>query len=106
MDSPSLQSAFEATRQKTLERHRAHINPLFVPTLQKLNLDRLFVRAEGTRLWDDNGTEYLDLKKQQLRSRERRPQPSPIDSCTAGLLRTANPDLLQIGTATRHQCFG
>ena len=61
MDTSSLQAAFESSRQQTLDRHSSYINPLFVPTLRKLSLDRVFMRAEGTRLWDDADREYLDF---------------------------------------------
>src|SRR5215472_4162613 len=53
--------AFTASSQLTFHRHRKYINPKFVPTLKRLDLDRVFVRAEGALVWDGQGRQYLDL---------------------------------------------
>ena len=38
-----------------------HVNPGFVELLSALDYGRTFVRARGTRLWDDTGREYTDF---------------------------------------------
>jgi acetylornithine/succinyldiaminopimelate/putrescine aminotransferase len=40
---------------------RRHINPGYVDLLETFDFGRLFVRAEGWKLWDAEGREYLDL---------------------------------------------
>lgn len=37
------------------------VNPALGELLGALNLDKRFVRGEGTRLWDEEGREYLDF---------------------------------------------
>lgn len=41
--------------------HAEHINPTLVDALGLLGYGRDFVRAEGARLWDAKGEEYLDF---------------------------------------------
>ena len=41
--------------------HADHVNPTFVEALGLFGCGRDFVRAEGWRLWDDQGREYLDF---------------------------------------------
>lgn len=43
------------------ERYAKHVNPEFVRLLGVLGYGRVFTRAQGTRLVDDKGAEYLDL---------------------------------------------
>src|SRR5262245_32644168 len=50
-----------AALAEAFERHRRFISPTFVRVLDLLGYGRLFVRAEGTRLWDVDDKEYLDL---------------------------------------------
>jgi putrescine aminotransferase len=61
MDIPTLRQVLNSTREETFRRHRLYLNPDFVPMLQMLNLERIFVKARGCRLWDDAGREYLDF---------------------------------------------
>ncbi len=42
-------------------RYAAHVSPAFVKLLGAPGHGRVFVRARGTRLWDDEGREYLDF---------------------------------------------
>lgn len=37
------------------------VNPTLGDLLSAINLDKRFVRGEGTRLWDEEGREYLDF---------------------------------------------
>ncbi len=38
-----------------------HVNPAFVRLLGTLGYGRIFTRARGTRMWDHEGREYLDM---------------------------------------------
>ncbi|HLO01599.1 MAG TPA: aminotransferase class III-fold pyridoxal phosphate-dependent enzyme [Symbiobacteriaceae bacterium] len=40
---------------------KQYVNPALGELLGALNLDKRFVRGEGTRLWDEEGREYLDF---------------------------------------------
>lgn len=48
-------------RQEAHHRYKRSVNPGKVELLEALDFGRLFVRAEGCRLWDDQGREYLDF---------------------------------------------
>jgi ornithine--oxo-acid transaminase len=41
--------------------HAAHVNPANCRTLKTIGFDRCYVRAEGSYLWDTEGTKYLDF---------------------------------------------
>src|SRR6516162_8761048 len=45
----------------TVEKFARHVNPAFVKLLGVFGYGRVFTRAEGTRLWDADGREYLDF---------------------------------------------
>jgi putrescine aminotransferase len=47
-------------RHPVAARHARHVNPAFVELLDLLGYGRVFTRASGTRMWDDEGREYLD----------------------------------------------
>src|SRR5512137_1089360 len=40
--------------------HAKYINPAWVKSMQLIGYDRLYTRAEGCHLWDENGRRYLD----------------------------------------------
>ncbi len=42
-------------------RYERYVNPAFVRLLGTFGYGRVFVRGQGSRLWDDAGREYLDL---------------------------------------------
>ena len=44
-----------------VERFDRHVNPAFVRLLGTLGYGRVFERAKGTRMWDREGREYLDM---------------------------------------------
>jgi len=51
-----------AERQgENLALHSAHINPQFAKVLRTIGFDRVYVRAEGPYLWDQDGHRYLDM---------------------------------------------
>jgi putrescine aminotransferase len=43
------------------DRHARFINPQWIKALDLLGYGRLFVRAEGTRMWDAEGRAYVDF---------------------------------------------
>lgn len=45
----------------TARRYADHVNPELVELLGTLGFGRVYTRAEGTRLWDAEGREYLDF---------------------------------------------
>lgn len=40
--------------------HAKYINPAWVKSMQLIGYDRIYTRAEGCHLWDENGRRYLD----------------------------------------------
>lgn len=48
-------------RPPAVEAYARHVNPGFVRLLGLLGYGRVFVRAEGSRVFDDQGRSYLDL---------------------------------------------
>ncbi|MCA9542142.1 MAG: aspartate aminotransferase family protein, partial [Myxococcales bacterium] len=48
------------TREEIIETWQRHLDPAFIKLLGLLGYGRVFVRAEGTRMYDDAGREYLD----------------------------------------------
>lgn len=46
--------------EQVAARYAAHVNPAFVKLLSVLGYGRVFVRAEGCQLWDNEGRAYLD----------------------------------------------
>lgn len=49
-----------ATQHPAISQYTEHINPAFVRLLGTLGYGRVFVRGDGTRLFDHAGREYLD----------------------------------------------
>ncbi len=56
----SLEEALTMNRQELRENCARYLNPGLVEVLSLLNFDRLFVKAEGCSLWDEEGKQYLD----------------------------------------------
>jgi putrescine aminotransferase len=49
------------TAHPSVETFARHVNPALVKLLGVFGYGRVFVRAQGTRLWDAEGREYLDF---------------------------------------------
>jgi len=49
------------TRDKNFEIFEKHINPVLVKVLRITGFNRSWVRGEGSYLWDESGTRYLDF---------------------------------------------
>jgi len=47
--------------KQAVEKYARHVNSAFVRLLGMFGYGRIFVRASGIRVWDDEGREYLDL---------------------------------------------
>jgi ornithine--oxo-acid transaminase len=43
------------------ELHARHVNPVFVKMLRTIGFDKGYIRGEGSYLYDEDGTRYLDL---------------------------------------------
>ena len=41
--------------------HRKHVNPQMPEVLRIIGFDKRYVKAEGVKLWDEQGNEYLDF---------------------------------------------
>jgi putrescine aminotransferase len=48
-------------RHPAVVQYERHVNPAFMRLLGTFGYGRVFVRAEGTTLWDDQGRSYLDM---------------------------------------------
>ena len=51
----------QGTSHPSVQRYARHVNPAFVKLLGALGHARVFVRARGTRVWDDQEREYVDF---------------------------------------------
>lgn len=56
-----LQEALQLERKKISSLYKQYANPGLATMLGLINFDKKFVRAEGARVWDDKGDEYLDF---------------------------------------------
>ncbi|MCJ7753648.1 MAG: aspartate aminotransferase family protein [Thermoanaerobaculales bacterium] len=64
MSTPRIYTVEEAQQldlETILELNREFVNEALVDLIAAYKLPRRFVRAEGIRLWDDQGNEYLDF---------------------------------------------
>lgn len=57
----TIDEALHASDEEVLELQRAFVNEKFIELLESYGLYRHFVRAEGLRVWDSVGREYLDF---------------------------------------------
>jgi putrescine aminotransferase len=57
----NLKEALQISREQNRENHRKYINPELVDLMGLINFDKLFVRARGASVWDEEGHEYLDF---------------------------------------------
>ena len=60
-DLISVDQALEMPREKIAKQHDQYLNPGFRKMLSLLSFDRKFVSAKGTKVWDEDGTAYLDF---------------------------------------------
>jgi len=60
-DLITLEDGLKLKRQDVKELFRRYMNPSLATMMGLLGFDRRFVRAEGVRVWDEDGEEYLDF---------------------------------------------
>ena len=80
----------------TVETYARHVNPAFVKLLGVFGYGRVFVRAEGVRLWDHEGRAYLDLLAGFGASNLGHRHPLLLERLRQEL-DTGTPDLLHVG---------
>jgi ornithine--oxo-acid transaminase len=57
----SLRDLIESRQGENLALHSRHINPQFARVLKTIGFDRVYVRASGAYLYDQEGNQYLDF---------------------------------------------
>lgn len=80
----------------SVETYARHVNPAFVKLLGLLGYGRVFERARGTRVWDHEGREYLDLLAGFGATSLGHRHPSLVEKLRHELSRD-RPDLLHVG---------
>jgi len=60
-DDFSLDQYREDERREAFEAYKDNVNPQYARVLETIGFDRNYVRGEGSYLWDENGTKYLDF---------------------------------------------
>lgn len=56
-----LDDALAMKREDIVKNHKEYLNPALVQLMGLIDFTRNFVKAEGTKVWDDEGNEYLDF---------------------------------------------
>ncbi|RDV81149.1 aspartate aminotransferase family protein [Ammonifex thiophilus] len=56
-----VKEALELSREKVRELHREYLNAGLCQLLRLLDFDKRFVKAEGAKLWDEEGKMYWDF---------------------------------------------
>lgn len=75
--------------------HAEHVNPTFVDALELLGYGRDLVRAQGSRIWDAKGAEYIDFLAGYGAVPLGHNHPEVIDAIDEAL-RSGAPNFLQI----------
>lgn len=57
----TLEEALASTRRQMVERFSRHVSPAEARVFKLLDSDKRYVRAEGIRVFDERGEEYLDF---------------------------------------------
>lgn len=57
----SLEDALTVTRTEMIELHRKYLNSSLVGLMSLIDFTKQYVKAEGIRVWDSEGREYLDF---------------------------------------------
>ncbi|MGI6097138.1 MAG: aspartate aminotransferase family protein [Dethiobacteria bacterium] len=57
----SLEEGLNFDRRQVREYSKRYVNPALANLLGLLNFDKQYVRAQGCRVWDEDGEEYLDF---------------------------------------------
>jgi len=57
----SLEDGIKMSRKEIRENYKQYVNPGLANMMSMLDFDKHFVKAEGTRVWDEDDHEYLDF---------------------------------------------
>ncbi len=57
----SLEEALTLKREENNNYYRKYVNPALAKMYSLLNFDKRYMKAEGCKVWDDEGNEYLDF---------------------------------------------
>jgi len=57
----TLEEALVSTRRQMVDRFSKHVSPIEARIFRLLNADKRYVKAEGIRIFDEHGEEYLDF---------------------------------------------
>jgi len=57
----TLEEALASTRRQMVDRFSKHVSPIEARSFRLLNADKRYVKAEGIRIFDEHGEEYLDF---------------------------------------------
>lgn len=57
----SLSEALKHKREQVVENHKTYLNAGLTIIMSLLNFDKQFTRAEGIKVWDSEGNQYLDF---------------------------------------------
>ncbi|ACL70471.1 aspartate aminotransferase family protein [Halothermothrix orenii] len=60
-DLINVETAMKITKEEVVDNYKKYINPSLAKMLGLLNFDKQFVKANGVRVWDSEGNEYLDF---------------------------------------------
>jgi ornithine--oxo-acid transaminase len=58
---PDIYNVYQETPKQILERYSRHVNHRFARVIELIGFDRVFTKAQGAWLWDQDGRRYLDF---------------------------------------------
>lgn len=57
----TLEEVLNSTRTEVINRYRTYLNPELASLLGLLGFDKMFVKAQGLKVFDDEGNGYMDF---------------------------------------------
>jgi ornithine--oxo-acid transaminase len=61
MAEAGIYNVYRETPKQVLERYSRHVNHRFARVIELIGFDRVFTKAQGAWLWDQDGRRYLDF---------------------------------------------
>ena len=61
MAAPCMYDIYQEAPKQVLERYSRHVNHRFARVIELIGFDRVFTKAQGAWLWDQDGRRYLDF---------------------------------------------
>ena len=61
MTAPCMYDIYQEAPKQVLERYSRHVNHRFARVIELIGFDRVFTKAQGAWLWDQDGRRYLDF---------------------------------------------